>query len=125
VDSSIIIKRSRIQGKGVFARRDIKKGELIIDHPKCSKQISLKEFEKISNFQKKFVSILKGKYILFYSPARYVNHSCAANTKVSRKGDVALRNIKKGEEITANYSFELPNIGFKCKCGKCKGRILF
>lgn len=63
-------------------------------------------------------------------PARYVNHSCNANTYVKNFSDVANRDIKKGEEITGNYSNEeveeiIPRKTVVCKCGskKCRNAV--
>jgi len=121
----IIIKKSKIHGKGVFANRDFKKGEVVIDYSTCSEKLTEKQVKKLSENQKRYVSFINGKYVLFKSPANYVNHSCDANTKTSKKGDVALRNIKKGEEITGDYSNENILVKIKCKCGSknCKGII--
>ena len=52
------------------------------------------------------------------SPARYVNHSCCANTRVVGESDVAGRDIKKGEEITGDYEQESQlEHSFSCNCG--------
>ena len=58
------------------------------------------------------------------SPERFVNHSCESNTTVKNRSDIAIKNIKKGEEITSNYSSHGIE-SFKCKCGSkgCKGII--
>ncbi len=55
------------------------------------------------------------------SPERFVNHSCDANTSVKNKCDIASRDIKKGEEITSDYSNQGVEL-FKCCCGSknCK-----
>jgi SET domain-containing protein len=60
----------------------------------------------------------KNKYFLMQPPEKYVNHSCNANTTAKNKSDLAIKNIKKGEEVTSSYK----NISFKCKCGNknCK-----
>ena len=65
------------------------------------------------------------QYVLIDEPARFVNHSCDSNTKAKDGCDVAVRDIKKGEEITADYVLEKVPVGFECRCGseKCKGRI--
>ena len=55
-------------------------------------------------------------YFLMQIPERYVNHSCNANTFVKNNSDIAIRDIKKGEEITSNYSDSEP-LDFECKCG--------
>jgi len=58
-------------------------------------------------------------------PEKYVNHSCNANTRVGNQCDIAIRDIKKGEEITSDYGKEGSFISFKCECGSknCRGRI--
>ncbi len=124
---SIIVKDSKIHGKGVFANKDFKKGEVVVDWSTCSKKISEKKVKLMPEEQRKFISYFEDTgYILFSAPAIYVNHSCDANTK---KGDgmfdVALRDIKKGEEITADYVKEKALVKFKCTCGtkNCRGII--
>ncbi len=114
---AVIVKESLISGKGVFANKDFKKNEIVIDWKECSRILTKEEFDKLSDAQKKYVSIFKNKYILFKSPAKYVNHSCNPNTSFKNNCDVAIKAIKKGEEITGNYILEKANINFKCNCG--------
>lgn len=56
------------------------------------------------------------------APEKYVNHSCEPNTTAKGFCDVAIRNIKKGEEITGNYEETAGGASFKCSCGStnCK-----
>ena len=63
----------------------------------------------------------KNNYFLMKLPEKYVNRSCNANTKSKNLCDVAIRDIKKGEEITSSYK----NNSFKCKCGdkNCVGNV--
>ena len=58
------------------------------------------------------------------SPEKFVNHSCEPNTHVKNSCDVAVRNIKKGEEITSDYG-KNNFVSFICKCGgkNCRGAI--
>jgi len=50
-------------------------------------------------------------------PERFVNHSCNPNTYHKEKKDIAIRNIKKGEEITSDYSVNgINNWKIKCLC---------
>lgn len=113
----VIVKKSRIHGKGVFAAQDFKKGEVVL-HWDTSHVLSKQEVEKMSEEEKRYVSFLDGKYIAMQTPEKYVNHSCAANTKAEDFCDVAIRDISKGEEITADYSKELPpGFSMKCNCG--------
>ncbi|MEK6900694.1 MAG: SET domain-containing protein-lysine N-methyltransferase [Nanoarchaeota archaeon] len=121
-----LVKSSKIHGKGAFADRNFKKGEVVIEW-KTKNLLTKEETKKLPLKQKRYVSYFKdGKYILHGIPERYVNHSCHANTKTKNGADVAVRNINKGEEITADYAKEgVPNMNFKCKCGSkhCKGII--
>ena len=57
----------------------------------------------------------------------YINHSCNPNTKIDFKTFqfVALRDIRKGEEITYNYlttEYDMSRDGtdFRCHCGSRK-----
>ena len=112
----IVVKKSKINGKGIFAKRDFKKGEVILKwNPK---KLTKEEVDKLTIKQKYYLYQEKNKYFLMQPPEKYVNHSCIANTVAKNKSDIATRNIKKNEEITSSYA----NLNFKCKCGSrnCK-----
>ncbi len=114
--SDVIIKKSKIHGKGVFVNRDFKKGEVVIKYN--LKKLTKEEFENLSEKEKHFTCKEGKDYFLFLPPERYVNHSCNPNTNSINKCDVAIRDIKKGEEITGDYSKEnIPGLKMKCKCG--------
>ncbi len=125
--ADVVVKDSKIEGKGVFAARDFKKGEVVIDWSACSDVLTKEQMKKVPEHKKRYVSYLgKGKYVFFKSPGKYVNHSCDSNTKAINGCDVAVMDIKKGEEITADYVREkVPGLNMKCKCGskKCRGII--
>ena len=115
----VIVKKSKIHGTGVFATRDFKKGEVIL-HWK-PKYLPLSAKDTLTDIEKHYIYILKDKIRVMQEPEKFVNHSCDNNTYVMNECDVALRDIKAGEEITANYD----NDGiteFECQCGadKCK-----
>ncbi len=113
----IIVKKSKIEGLGVFANRDFKKDEVVIKYGK-SKKINKNEYEALPKEEKSRVSLVNGEYIHFQAPERYVNHSCDANIYSKDFCDVAKRDIKKGEEITSDYDEEGGlNANFKCRCG--------
>jgi|GEM_PF-1131723 len=115
----LIVKKSKIQGLGVFAGRDFKQGETVLRWGN-SKQLSEEEAERVPAEEKKYVAFFGGKYIFQLPPARYVNHSCSPNTFVRDFCDVALKGIKKGEEITSDYS-KCPEPGMEMKCN-CKSK---
>ncbi len=121
----VIIKKSKIHGKGVFANRDFRKGETVIKWD-LSTILTKEEVDKLPKKEKRYVSILKDdRYVLHQTPARYVNHSCDPNTYTKNNKDVASRDISKGEEITTDYSLEVPGLYMKCNCGtkKCRGIV--
>ncbi|RJQ38739.1 SET domain-containing protein-lysine N-methyltransferase [Candidatus Microgenomates bacterium] len=116
----IVIKNSKINKKGVFAAKDFKKGEIVLKwNPKI---LDESEVEKLTVNKKHYIEPAgKGKYFLMQSPEKYVNHSCDANTFVKNNFDIAIRAIKKGEEITSCYK-KGSLVSFICNCGsgKCK-----
>lgn len=116
--SDIIIKDSKIHGKGIFANREFKKGEIVIKYD-TSDTISEEELKKVPDNKKENVGVSKdGKLFFQKAPAKYVNHSCDANTTSEDDCDVAIRDIKKGEEITSDYSKDSPpGFNMKCECG--------
>ncbi len=115
MSEDLIIKKSSISGKGVFANRNFNKGERVIKWP-LEKILTKKDVNILPESEKKFLVRDGKKYILMQLPARYVNHSCNANTKPKNNHDIAIRDIKKGDEITSDYSKEDGLDKFKCNC---------
>lgn len=117
----VFVKDSKIHKKGVFASKDFKKGEVVI----CldtSKTITKTEYDKLKEKEKDYIPVIKGKYIVAQEPEKYVNHSCEFNTETKNFCDVAIRNIKKGEEITTDYFKDPLGRDLKCNCGSQKCR---
>lgn len=123
--ADLLVKKSKIHERGVFAARDFKKEEVVIDWSDAP-ILTLEEAAKLPESEKRYVFYDGEKCRLNHPPARFVNHSCNPNTRVINYRDVAIRDIKKGEEITGDYSSENnPNLKIKCNCGskKCRGVI--
>ncbi len=118
----IIVKKSKIHGKGVFADRNFKKGEIVIPH--VFKDITKKEYEKLPREEKDCVGIMGKTHRLFLTPTKYVNHSCNPNTMATGDKDIAIRDIKKGEEITNYYEDEDSDFNMVCNCGSKNCRKL-
>ncbi len=122
--TDIEVRESLIEGKGVFALRDFKKGERVLEWGE-RKVLTDEEFAAMSEDERRrYTSLVNGKHLLSGEPMRYVNHSCNPNTKAEDDGDVAIRDIAAGEEITSSYSdFGEENI--KCNCGapNCQGML--
>ncbi|MEK6960378.1 MAG: SET domain-containing protein-lysine N-methyltransferase [Nanoarchaeota archaeon] len=113
----LIIKESIIKGKGVFAARDFKKGEtVIVWHPESV--LSKSDFQSLSEDEKAHATYAgNGKYLVQGSPERFVNHSCEPNTYTHGRKDIALRDIRRGEEITGDYALNgVEDWTMECNC---------
>lgn len=123
----IFFKESPIHGKGIFASRDIEKGEIvcIIKGPHMFK-INKSERDALSHPD--WVGYRINNWVDPLPPYKYLNHSCEPNTAVKgRKTLVALKNIHRGDEVTIDYSIieADPRWHMKCACGqkRCRGTI--
>ena len=119
----LVVKKSRINKRGFFAARNFRKGEVVLRwHPKILTKAAV---DKLPLSRKHDVDqVGKNRYVLQNPAERFMNHSCEPNTRVRNQTDVAIRDIKKGEEITSDYGKGLILV-FKCDCGskKCRGII--
>lgn len=100
--SDVIIGKGSLVGKGVYANRDFKKGEVVIKYN--LKVLTKDEYKKLLRSEKMFCHTHWGKIYLYLEPDRYVNHSDNPNTyqDLENKCDIASRDIKKGEMITCD-----------------------
>ncbi|MEK6961381.1 MAG: SET domain-containing protein-lysine N-methyltransferase [Nanoarchaeota archaeon] len=120
----LVIKESKIEGKGVFANRDFKKGE-VVNRWDTSHILAESQIQDLPEDQRNRVSCIgDGRYVLLQEPERYVNHSCDPNTFVKDQAEVALRDISKDEEITCDYSLEgVDEWEFPCNCKIANCRV--
>lgn len=137
IDNTVYLARSKIQGLGLFAKRDINMGDMIVEY---KGEIIRNEVCNVR--EKKYVAQNRGVYMFRIDEeiavdatmagglARYINHSCDPNcsTKVIAAGPAiedkkivitANRPIKAREELTYDYQFELEDDSTKipCLCG--------
>lgn len=106
MSKNVYIGKGKLAGKGVYAARDFKKGEVVV--PYNLKELTQAEFDALPDGEWQWTHSFYGKIYLFPEPERYVNHSDHPSTfPDGEKGDIALRDIKKGEAITINDKLEL------------------
>jgi len=134
--------RSDVSGIGVLAVRPIRKRVKIADGIAEEDYKELVPWELLKRFnssiQKKICDFCIGTPEGFIPPENldfnklsiewYFNHSCDGNVGFNLNGDfIAVRNIKKGKELTYDYGLAESNPRFKmrCKCGskKCRRTI--
>lgn len=118
----IHVEKSKMQGYGLFATKDIKKGEniFIIKGKKVKFLINNIKQAKIAGLN--WVGTGKNEWIDPMDYCVFFNHSCNPNSILRGKVLVeAMRNIKKGEEVVFDYSLNEADIYWQIKCN-CKSK---
>lgn len=115
----LYIANSKIHGTGVHAKKDYKKGEtiFIIKGEKVKWKVTNQEE---SLYGPDWIGLTKNTWIDPKGPAKYLNHSCDPNAGIKGKVTVvAIKDIKKGEEVTIDYSItEIDTLWYmECNCG--------
>ncbi|MFA5596416.1 MAG: SET domain-containing protein-lysine N-methyltransferase [Pusillimonas sp.] len=140
------VRKSALHGNGVFAARDIPEGTCIFEY--LGERISPEEADARhptnpdDPFHTFFFSTSGGLVIdggVDGNDARWINHACAPNceaqenAKGTRVFIVALRDIKRGEELFYDYGLVLEGRRtkkrqqeYQCLCGHdtCRGTML-
>lgn len=143
----IVVKNSRIHGRGVYAARNLKKGERVIEYK--GELISWKECDRRppsdpdDPFHTFFFSLSDGKHVIDASvggnDARWINHSCNPNCETEEDDEarrvfvVTTRDVNAGEELNYDYGLIIderitPTLkqNYECRCGarNCRGTML-
>jgi uncharacterized protein len=140
----IEVRRSKIQGRGVFARRRIRKGQQIIEYTgeHVTEAVADARYDDDAMEHHRTYLFLVAKDDLIDAArkgneARFINHSCAPNCQAVQDGKrifiEAIRNIQPGVELTYDYHIVRdgrPRASWKklyaCWCGAptCRGTML-
>jgi SET domain-containing protein len=132
-EASYYINDSAIQGKGLFAKRDISPQECIIDV--LGERMTPEEIELDGLFSKKSANAYRFSKDLYISPTGHpselINHSCSPNSYISKIDDelriLAGILIPLGTEILIDYSTIVAADDFwemDCNCGSANCREL-
>lgn len=102
------LKEFKGKGIGLVAEQNIKKGEAVwVYNPIIDITVKEKDIPKeAKEFFRNYAIKKRGVYLLNTDNGRFMNHSSNPNTKnIEHPRDiiVAIRDIKKGEEITIDY----------------------
>lgn len=140
----LVLRRSKIQGRGVFARRDIPKGTRLIEY--TGERIGNAEADRryedeLMGRHHTFLFILNDRTVIDAATggniSRFINHSCDPNCVAwIERGHIwidADRDIRQGEELAYDYEYDfLPEYtvedleAYPCHCGsrKCRYTIV-
>lgn len=137
------VRRSRIQGRGAFAIKPIRKGQRIDEYrgEAISHDEADRRYDDNNGRHHTFLFVLDDDTVLDArrkgSDARFINHSCNPNCEtVIENGHIfikAIKAIKPDEELVYDYRFEWQDEYepedvryYTCRCGapKCRGTIL-
>lgn len=128
------VKGNALSGYGIYAAKDIVAEEIIFSMEEKPHRLVTRKFveqnwsaDEISNFKRYAWPVSDEIYILWDTePAQWApqNHSCNANTQYAGLNVIAAKEIKKGEELTLDYTCFLNDEmeSFICNCGavNCK-----
>lgn len=137
------VRRSRIQGRGGFAIKPIRKGQKVDEYvgEPISHDEADRRYDDNDGRHHTFLFVLDDDIVLDAryggSDARFLNHSCDPNCETEiDNGHIwikAIKSIQPETELTYDYRFEWQDNYepediryYACRCGtkKCRGTIL-
>ena len=119
----VYVDKSNIHGRGVFAKKNIKKGEMIF-YAKGKIVKFIIRNPNDSRIGSRWLCVGKNTWINpdKNNPLYFLNHACNPNAGIRGKITfIALKDIKKDEEIVFDYSISEVDIFWNMKC-ICKSK---
>lgn len=147
----IVVRRSGIHGRGVFANRDIAANTRLIEYrgERISSADAERRYGDNSSTGATYLFAVNNQWLIDGqvqgNSARFINHCCAPNCDAvihvdinddARRDRVFIetrRRIRRGEEISFDYALELSHAltdgaraRWRCHCGakQCRGSML-
>ena len=125
-ENKVLVKDSQIHGKGIFAKVNIPKDELVMVIK--GELITGKECERREEENNNVYIFWNGRYYIDTvktKKIKYINHDCEPNCYVLDRDKESLnlvsrKELKKGDEITMDYGYE--EIYENCTCQTCTGK---
>lgn len=125
VDPRVVVKSSRIQGQGGYAREPIRQGEVLVILG--GTVMTEAEFLQFATTATRYdaVQLDEDLHLVDLSPTSRdtngsLNHSCDSNLWMRDEVTlIARRDIEQGEEITVDYALftTVPDWKMECQCG--------
>lgn len=137
------VRRSKIQGRGAFAIKPIRAGQIIDEYwgQKITHEVADRRYDDNEGRHHTFLFVLDDEIVLDAryggNDARFLNHSCDPNCETEiEDGHIYIKAIKAiapGTELVYDYRFDWQDEYepedvryYACRCGskKCRGTIL-
>ncbi len=134
--SPVLFRDSPIEGRGVFARRRFKPGDVVVPYAPKQRRLDATDPEAIAAADTKLTLLSDQHWVIIPDtsvPGGWLcNHSCAPNAALYSSGAgriQCMRTIVPGEEVTIFYGWVTRNQPERdpCRCGAddCRGFINF
>jgi hypothetical protein len=139
----VVVKSSRIHGKGVYAARRIRPGTRVIEYlgERISHEVADARYDMKPDDGHTFLFVVDDDICIDAgvggNPARFINHKCDANCETiidnKRVFIDAIRTIEAGEELGYDYQLTWESTDdpeelklYACRCGarNCRGTML-
>ncbi|RDJ99080.1 SET domain-containing protein [Paraburkholderia lacunae] len=141
---SVVVRRSPVHGKGVFALRTIKAGERILEYKgevtMWDRAVKRYQRDGRADGHTFFFGLSDGRVIdgeRGGNSARWLNHACVPNCETVEEGQrvfvIAAADISTGDELFIDYQLsvegrrtEAVRAAYRCLCGAagCRGSML-
>ncbi len=134
--SPVEFRTSAIAGRGVFASRPLRPGDLVVAYAPKQRRVDVRDPQAAAAAETKLTLLSEGRWVIIPDtsvPGGWLcNHSCQPNAAIfsDREGRIqCTRPIAAGEEVTIFYGWVSHNEPRRdpCRCGAatCRGFINF
>ena len=134
--SPVEFRDSPIAGRGVFARRHFKPGDVVVAYAPRQRKVGVRDPEAIAAAETKLTLLSEGRSVIIPDtsvPGGWLcNHSCNPNAAIFSDGEGRIQcasPIAPGDEVTIFYGWVSHNEPRRdpCLCGspQCRGFINF
>lgn len=131
ISDKLELRKSPIQGMGLFAGENIERGELLVVWKGLYvNKKRAREYQKLGKLVMQWDDDLFSVEDSGSDDAYFINHSCDSNMWMRDAYSlISRKTINKGEELTADYALWEADENYisrwNCKCGSkyCRGRV--